>query len=75
MIRPLWNAVVVRPEDGDPLQGETRLVALLLWLRGEPSPGLAFLDGAGARLTDPMAVDWRHFPLQDAIDAGKVARR
>jgi hypothetical protein len=76
MARLVWNTVVVCPEEGaSSLEGDARLVALLLWLRGEAPPSLVFLDGAGAQLTDPMAIDWRNFPLQDAIDVAKGAPR
>jgi hypothetical protein len=76
MARPLWNTVVVySQESANALEGETRLVALLLWLRGEAPPLAVFFDGTGGELTDPMTIDWRNFPLQDAIDAAKRSPR
>ena len=45
-----------------------RLVELFRWLRGEGSPGTVITDATGARVTDPYRVNWRNFPLQDALD-------
>jgi hypothetical protein len=71
-----WTTLDVRMNDGNAIEGDVRLAVLFLWLRGEASTQLVFIDSAsGARVTDPMAVNWRDFPLQQAIDALQVTRQ
>jgi hypothetical protein len=71
-----WTTLDVRMNDGIAIEGEVRLAVLFLWLRGEASAQIVFVDPAsGARVTDPMAVSWWDFPLQEAIDALQAARR
>jgi hypothetical protein len=70
-----WTTLDVRMNDGQSLEGGMRLAAMFLWLRGEASTQLAFVDPAsGTRLTDPMAVNWRDFPLEEAIEASRAER-
>jgi len=66
--RPWTSLVVLTREGGDPFEGSARLVELFRWLRGEGSPGTVITDATGARVTDPYRVNWRNFPLQDALD-------
>lgn len=68
--KPSWKILQVWRRKGPDLVGEERLYALVHWLRGETSPEDQFFDPESKNvLTDPMAVSWARFPLQDAMDA------
>lgn len=70
MQRFRWTAVTVHMTSEEaPLDGDLRLAALFRWLRVEAPPGLVVRDATGEIVTDPMAVNWDRFPIQQAIDA------
>jgi hypothetical protein len=76
MIRPVWTKIAARVDEGGPsLQGQALLTALFRWLRGEAPPEIAFIDQElSLELFDALEVDWRNFPLQDAIEAVRAER-
>ena len=73
-IRLHWESVTVQI-DGTPVAGPLRLVALVLWLRNEPPPGVAIFAANGSAIVDPLAVNWDRFPLEQAMNlVGRTGR-
>lgn len=56
------------------LEGRLRLAALFLFLRSEAPAHVVVRATNDAIITDPLAVEWANFPLQEAIEATKAHR-